>query len=277
MTNNQWLQRGIEELRQNRWFDGYQMILGAYQRALRSNDIKGAQEIVKRVLPLFEDQKKLACDLISTLILSISQNSTKRLWVEMIPISIDELIKSNLKECIQVISNKIIFENKFQGSEFLQHLNNIILEKKFNENVLNHLYYCHTGILCRKKDYVLAFESLSMWSNEIKQLSPKIRAYLTLAEINAYEIEGCGKYLQFENSESGDLPYNSDEESYLGIANRIFSAVQVMDIIEFNSTIQDHSNLINSKADGLLKALCDGISEIFKDKPETGLFSLFGR
>ncbi|MFX0087446.1 MAG: hypothetical protein ACFFAU_17480 [Candidatus Hodarchaeota archaeon] len=277
MTNNQWLQRGIEELEQNRWFDGYQMILGAYQRALRSNDPKVAQEIVKRVLPLFKDQKKLACNLISTIILSVSRNPTKRLWVEMIPISIDELVKSNLKDCIQVISNKIIFENKFQGSEFLQHLNNIILEKKFNENVLNHLYYCHIGILCHKKDYVLAFESLSIWSNELMQLSPKIRAYLTLAEINAYEIEGCGKYLQLEDSESGDLLYNSEEAPYLEIANRIFRAVQVMDIIEFNSTIQDHSNLINSNVDGLLKALCDGISEVFKTKPDTGLFSLFGR
>jgi hypothetical protein len=276
MKNNQWLQRGIEELKQNHWFDGYQMILGAYQRVLRSNDPEGAEEIVVKALPLFENQKKLACDLISNIIISISRNPNKRLWVEMIPVSIDELAKSNLKECIHIICNKIIFEKKFQHSEFLQHLNNIILEKKFNENVLSHLYYCHTGILCRKKDYVSAFESLSTWNNEKIQLSPKIQTYLTLAEINAYEIEGCGKYLKFDDSESRDLKPDSEAESYLEIANRIFRAVQAMDATEFNSTIQDYSDLINPKGDGLLKALCDGISEIFKTKPDAGLFSLFG-
>ncbi len=279
MRNEKWLQRGIEELDQNHWFDGYQMILGAYQRALQSDSPEDAVKIVSKTLPMLESQNRLACDLISVIILSISQNPAKRPWVELIPVSLREIIKSNLTECVQGICNKIIQNKMFQDSELLQHINNIILEKKYSLSILNHLYYCYIGILCRKKDFASAFESLSTWSSELEQPTPKIRTYLTLAEINAFEIKAGedSKYLKVEDSEikaSGSS--ESETESYLEIANRIFRAVQVEDATEFKSTIQDYSDLINYKSDALLKVLCDGISEIFKPKANLGLSSLFG-
>lgn len=277
MRYEKWLQRGIEELKQNHWFDGYQMILGAYQRVLQSDSPEDAVKIVSKTLPILESQNRLACDLISVIILSISQNPTKRPWVELIPVSFREIIKSNLTECVQGICNKIIQNKMFQDSELLQHINNIILEKNYSLSILNHLYYCYIGILCRKKDFASAFESLSAWSSEFEKPTPKIRTYLTLAEINAYEIEGCGKYLKEEDSEiiaSGSS--ESETDSYFEIANRIFRAVQVSDVTEFKSTIQDYSDLINYKEDALLKVLCDGISEIFKPKANLGLSSLFG-
>jgi hypothetical protein len=49
-----------------------------------------------------------------------------------------------------------------------------------------------------------------------------------------------------------------------------------MNVDEFLSTNEDYSDIINPRADSLLKALCEGISEIFKEKPSSGLFSLFG-
>lgn len=277
MRYEKWLQRGIEELKQNHWFDGYQMILGAYQRVLQSDSPEDAVKIVSKTLPILESQNRLACDLISVIILSISQNPTKRPWVELIPVSFREIIKSNLTECVQGICNKIIQNKMFQDSELLQHINNIILEKNYSLSILNHLYYCYIGILCRKKDFASAFKSLSAWSSEFEKPTPKIRSYLTLAEINAYEIEGCGKYLKEEDSEiiaSGSS--ESETDSYFEIANRIFRAVQVSDVTEFKSTIQDYSDLINYKEDALLKVLCDGISEIFKPKANLGLSSLFG-
>ena len=47
MRYEKWLQRGIEELKQNHWFDGYQMILGAYQRVLQSDSPAGWQGVYK--------------------------------------------------------------------------------------------------------------------------------------------------------------------------------------------------------------------------------------
>jgi hypothetical protein len=164
-------------------------------------------------------------------------------------------------------------EKAFQASEFLSHLKDIINEANFDENIIPDLYFCYAGLFCYIKDYESCFEALSAWENETTSLSPKIRAYLTLAEINAYEIESCGKYLQ-SKEESTDH-YDIDSKSYLEIAFKIFGAVQTNDSSEFHSTIADYSDLINSKKDSLLKGLCDGISEIFTDQSQSGLLSLF--
>lgn len=276
MNENSWLQIGLEELRNKRWFDGYQMLLGAYQRFFRSDDPSSAEKIISSALPILskENQKLLACNLVMEIILSIQRNLDKREWVQLLPFCISELKKSSLNECISTICNKVILEKAFQDSGFLEHINNILLERNFYKDVRSHLYYCHGGILCRKKEFAFAFESLESWSKEFVPLSIKMRTYLTLAELNAYEIGSCGKYLH--NHDEAVSKIDSESANYIEIASRIFQSVEVMNANEFHSTIQDYSDVINPKGDSLLKVLCDGISEIFKEKPNSGLFSLFG-
>ena len=276
MNENSWLQNGLEELRNKRWFDGYQMLLGAYQRCLRSDDPNSAEKIISSALPILskENQKDLACNLVTDIILSFQRNLDKREWVQLLPFCLSELRKSSLNECISTICNRIILEKAFQESGFLEHINNIILGRKFHKDVRFHLYYCHGGILCRKKEFVLAFESLESWSREFTPLSIKMRTYLTLAELNAYEISSCGKYLH--NNDEAVSTIDSESVNYIEIASRVFQSVEGMNVNEFHSTMKDYSDVINPKGDSLLKALCDGVSEIFKEKPNSGLFSLFG-
>lgn len=276
MNENSWLQIGLEELRNKRWFDGYQMLIGAFQRFLRSDDPNSVEKIISSALPILskENQKKLACNLVTDIILSFQRNFDKREWVQLLPFCLSELRKSSLNECISTICNRVISEKAFQDSGFLEHINNIILERKFHKDIRFHLYYCHGGILCRKKEFALAFESLESWSKEFTPLSIKMHTYLTLAELNAYEISSCGKYLH--SNDEAVSTNDSESTNYIEIASRIFQAVEGMNVNEFHSTIQDYSDVINPKGDSLLKALCDGISEIFKEKPNSGLSSLFG-
>jgi len=141
----------------------------------------------------------------------------------------------------------------------------LILEEKYSSSVISDLYFIYTVLLSNKKDFVKCFETLDAWSKELPSVSPKMRAYLTLAELNAYEIGGCGKFLE-ETSSSND---------HLELAVRIFDAVEKKDQAGFLSAISDYSELITK--DGLLKALCNGIAEIFKPKSGAGLLSsLFG-
>lgn len=268
MKNNPWLLKGLEEFKRDRWFDGFQMIQGALQRAFRFNEPNSAKDIITQAIPSLQagDHEKLICDLMRTLIKNIRQKTKSRDWVELIPISLNEMRNAGLFDCIQTVNNYIISEKAYQNSDFLLHIDNLILEEKYRSSVISDLYFFYSGLLCYKKDFVKCFETLESWSKEFPSLSPKMRTYLTLAELNAYEIEGCGKYLE-EKSSSDD---------YLDLTVRIFSAIESKDQAEFLSVVSDYSELINSQ-DGLLKALCNGIAEIFKPKSGAGLFSsLFG-
>lgn len=279
MDRDLWLERGMDELQQGHWFDGFQMLEGALQRAFRFNEPDHAQVIISKALSAFSStkQSKLACDFVLSLVLNLRQKRKDASYVKLIPFVFSELRRVSLKECVRNLCNHIITEKTFQGSEFLSHLNNLIIKSNFSTNVISDLYFSYAGLLCQKKDFVQCFEVIHAWSQDLTPLSLKMRAYLTLAEINAYEIEDCGTYLDFKRSDGIESSSFSQEENYLEIANRIFNAVLASNSSEFDSTIADHSELINSKNDGLLKALCDGISEIFISKPSTGLFSLFGK
>ncbi|UCG89554.1 MAG: hypothetical protein JSU57_03520 [Candidatus Heimdallarchaeota archaeon] len=272
MTKDPWLKRGLVELQQSHWFDGSQMLQGAIRRAFRYDEPDHARVVISKSVPLFAsgNQTKLACDLVLTLITCISRKNTERVYTKLIPFTLIDLRAASLETCVRTICNRIIMEKAFQESEFLSHIHNFILEANFDQNVVSDLYFCYAGLLCCKKDFVSCFETLQSWSQEFSFLTPRMRAYLTLAEINAYEIEDCGKYLHIE--EKGDM---TESDTYLEIANRIFSAVQTSNSSEFYSTTADYSDLIDPKKDGLLKVLCDGISEILNNKSSSGLFSLF--
>lgn len=274
MKQDLWLNRGLEELKQEHWFDGFQMLQGALERTVRCNKPGHAEKIISKATPLFtsKEKEKYAIDLILGLILNIRRRLDARDFVELIPFSFGNLRKSSLENCVFTICNQILIEKAFQNSEFLSHLHDIIIEANFDEIVLSDLYFCYAGLLCYKKDFVLCFETLHSWSKKFSSLSPKMRTYLTLAEINAYEIEDCGKFLFLEDrNDTNEI----SSDFYLEIANRIFGAVKTLDKSEFHSTISDYSDLINSKKDGLLKALCDGISEIFNNKSGSGILSMF--
>ncbi|MFX0123321.1 MAG: hypothetical protein ACFFAE_06745 [Candidatus Hodarchaeota archaeon] len=276
MEKDPWFERGLDELKQGHWFDGFQMIKGAIQRAIRFDKPDHAKMILSKAIPLFAtgEQKKLACDIGLSLIISIRQKIPEHIYADLVPGILVALRENILEECAQTICNQIMVEKAFQKPEFLLYLKDLInIKANFNSNVISDLYLCYAGLLCYKKDYVSCFETLISWYNESSSPSPKMRVYLTLAEINAYEIETCGKYLH-SKEESTDS-YDSETKNYFEIAFRIFSAVQTNNLSEFHSTIVDYSDLINSKKDGLLKGLCDGISEIFNDKSQSGLFSLF--
>ncbi|MFX0014272.1 MAG: hypothetical protein ACFFB2_07260 [Promethearchaeota archaeon] len=271
MITDPWISRGLDEIKNGHWFDGFQMLQGAIQRAFRYGKPDQAKVVISKAVPLFTsgNQKRLACELVLVLIMRTSQKVNERAYAELISESLVELTKASLDSCVQTICNRIIIEKVFQRSEFLSQLQSLILEANYPYEVISSLYYCYAGLLCYKKDYVLCFETLYSWSKTLSVLSPKMRTYLTLAEINAYEIEDCGQYLKIEE------PIESDDKIYLEIANRIFDAVQASDESEFHFIVTDYPDFINPKKDGLLKALCEGISEILHKKPSSGLFSLF--
>ncbi|MFW9903059.1 MAG: hypothetical protein ACFFFH_01890 [Candidatus Thorarchaeota archaeon] len=275
MKKDPWFERGLDELKQGHWFDGFQMLKGAIQRTFRFNDPDHAKMILSKSIPLFTtgNQVKLACDLGQSVIIGIRTNAKEHIYIDLIPFILAALQEEGLESCVKAVCNQIMVEKAFQVSEFLSHLKDIIDESNFNENVISALYFCHAGLFCYIKDYVSCFETLLAWGNETTSLSPKMKTYLTLAEINAYEIESCGKYLR--SNEESTNHYDVETKSYLEIAFKIFGAVQTNNSSEFHSTITDYSDLINSKKDGLLKGLCDGISEIFADQSRSGLFSLF--
>ncbi|MFX0181702.1 MAG: hypothetical protein ACFE95_01370 [Candidatus Hodarchaeota archaeon] len=276
MKKNPWLERGLVELQQKRWFDGFQMLQGALERAFRFDKPNNAEIILAETIIQLSagKQEKLTCDFMSAFMKNLSSKHHDRKWVELIPFSFNKMHIVLLEECIRTICNQIISEKAFQDVEFLHHLDNIILESKYNK-VVSDLYFCYSGLLGRKKEFVACYEAIEAWSKE-SPLSLKMRAYLTLAELNAFEIEGCGKYIQIENREN-NTEISSISKNYLEIATRIFDAVESSDSSEFFSIIADYSDFIDSKKDGLLKALCDGIAEIFKPSSGSGLFSsLFG-
>ncbi|MFX1504903.1 MAG: hypothetical protein ACFFDC_02205 [Promethearchaeota archaeon] len=275
MKKDPWFERGLDELKQSHWFDGFQMLKGAIQRTFRFDNPAHAKRILSEAIPLLTvgNKEKLACDLGQSIIIGIRPKIKNRIYVDLIPFILAALREESLESCAKAICNQIMVEKAFQVSEFLSHLKDIINEANFNANVIFDLYFCYAGLFCYNKDYISCFETLVSWGNEMTFLSPKMRAYLTLAELNAYEIDSCGKYLH--SKEESTNHYDIETKTYLEIVFKIFGAVQTNNSSEFHSTIADYSDLINSKKDALLKGLCNGISEIFSDQSRPGLLSLF--
>ncbi|MHA2226054.1 MAG: hypothetical protein ACXAC8_12665 [Candidatus Hodarchaeales archaeon] len=277
MKKNPWFERGVEELQKEKWFDGFQMLQGSIQRAFRNNDPGHIKTIISKTLPILiaGNQTKLGCDLVISVIMTLNREKWKKSWIELIPFGFSELRKGSLDKCVRNVCNKIMNEKAFQKPEFLSQLEEIILDEELNPIILADLNYVYAGLLCNLKEFSSCFDSLYKWSKSLPTLSPEIRAYLSLAELNAYEIEGSGKYFEMDSGNKEKNQPLLESQSYLEIAARIFRAVNELNHSEFHSTMKIYSNLINPKNDGLLFALCNGISDIFKNKSGTDLFSLF--
>lgn len=271
MKQNIWVERGLEALQQSQWFDALQMLQGAIERSGRQNQPDVAERIIAQLIPKFpEDQVMLACELVREIITRIRKRKSQMEWVRLVSTVFTTLRKLSRQECLRTVKNQIIMDHGLQDKDFLLNLEALIVEEK-RLFFLPDLYYCKAGLLSKRKDYVRCYETLQDWKEHTK-VTPPFRTYILLAELNAYEIEGCTEYLAATQQE-----FDEEAEQYAILAERICRAVELTDQVEFNTILVEYNELINPHGDGLLKSLCDGIAGIFQPTQGTGLLgSLFG-
>jgi len=272
VTTNSWFDNGIAAIRENRWFDGYQMLYGALVRAARNKNSKIVHKIITNSIPLFitGNQNSLACNIALSFINNFPKiNDTELEWLTQLHILFSILHQNKLEDCLVEVRWAIITNKKFSPIEFIIDLTiqTEVLAK--NPEIQYDIFYCQAGLFASQKDYIKCFNTLELLSSQT-ELTPKMRVYLTLSELNAYEVDGCGRYIK-EMPEKLSL----EDELYLEIANRAFRAVEASDKRDFLSLTREYDDIVNIKVDPLLKLLCDGISEIFQNSNGTGLLSSF--
>ncbi|MHA1331589.1 MAG: hypothetical protein ACTSR2_10975, partial [Candidatus Hodarchaeales archaeon] len=265
-------ERGIESIKSESWFDSLQLLQGALQRSIRSNSPKMAEKIFLEAIPLYKEgnRENLACSLALYYIRVIGRDKLKEIkWINLIEKIIIVLNKSSLTKCIREFINNIIIEKKFLDDNILNLMDENLQGSLAVPDVKINLSYCLAGLYSANKDYVACFTTLDNLAKETA-LTPILRTYLTLAEINAFELEGCGKYLQ-------NIIENLDqrEEMYIEIAQRAFQAVESFNYNEYESIRKEYSDIINPKFDAILKSLFDGIGEIFQSSRGANVFSSF--
>ena len=272
MTSNLWFDNGMEAIRENRWFDGYQMLYGALVRATRIKDSETIHKIIINSIPLFVTGKQtdLACNIALSFISNFPKiNKSESEWLSLIHILFDYLHQNQLENCLVEVRRTIITNKKFSHTDFIIDLTVPTEALTKSPEIQYDIFYCQAGLFATQKDYVGCFNSLEKLSLKIN-LIPKIRVYLTLSELNAYEIDGCGKYIKEMHDK-----LTPEDELYLEIATRVFKAVETSHKKDFLSLIKEYDDIINIKVDPLLKLLCDGISEIFQNSNRGGLLSSF--
>jgi hypothetical protein len=116
--------------------------------------------------------------------------------------------------------------------------------------------------------YSECFETLVDWKS-LSPPSPAILTYLTLAELNTFEIDGCGQYLKEANM-------LDSQSEYIEFASQLFKAVELKDYELYLTIIEDYHNILHSGKDIFLVRLTEGISDFMKPKDKKNLFSLFG-
>jgi hypothetical protein len=269
MRQNIWVERGLEALQQGQWFDGLQMLQGAVERTSRQDQPDVSERIITQILPIFpEDWATLACELVREIITQVRVRKSQLEWVRLIPMVLTTLRENSSQECIRTVKNQIIMDIGLRDNDFLINLEALITEEK-RIFPLSDLYYCKAGLFSKKKDFVRCYETLQTWKEHVT-VTQHLRTYLLLAELNAYEIEECPDQMSVPQKE-----VDEEAEQYAILRERICRAVELTDQVEFNDILLEFKELINS--DGLLKALCDGITGIFQPTQGSGLLgSLFG-
>ncbi|MHA1974638.1 MAG: hypothetical protein ACTSW1_16680 [Candidatus Hodarchaeales archaeon] len=270
--SSSWFKRGIESIRLESWFDSLQLLQGALQRSIRSNSPEIAEKLFREAIPLYKKggREKLACNLILYYVRVIERERLREVkWVKMIEEIISILNENSLLGCIRKFSNNIVMDKKFLEDDTFNLIIKTLQDNFIHPKVKTYLYYCLAGLYSNKRDYVACFSTLDNLAKETT-LNPVLRTYLTLAEINAFELEGCGKYLQ-----DIDGKLDEEEEIYIEIAQRVFQSVESYNFDEYKSIQQEYSDIINPKYDAILKSLFDGIGEIFQSSQGTNIFSSF--
>ncbi len=270
MKIDNWIERGLSSLSADEIFDGMQLLEGAMQRVFRSNKPKIALRIIKGTNEILigKGLNEIFCKFILDIIPLFRKKLGDMDWFMLIPDILSILRKQSMSMCTSNFLNRLILESKPVQEDFLESFVSSIAQKQYTKEVVVDLNYYHAGVLVFKKDYVKCFTVLKAWY-KLTPSSPQVLTYLTLAELNAYEVEGCGKYL----SEAKSLP---DKSSYIELSSHIFKSVDLGNYDLYLSMIEEFTDLVNVKKDALLKGLCDGIADFLKPKNSAGLFSLFG-
>ncbi len=270
MKIDKWIERGLNSLSSDEIFDGMQLIEGAIRRVIRKNDPEIALKIIKDTNEILVQRgyEDVYCKFILNIIPLFKKKSGELEWFELFPEILLLLRKSNTPKCISRCKNKLILETKMIEVDFIQSLMAITVKKHYPKEILADMYYYHAGHLVLKQDYVKTFDVLRTW-NDQEPSSQYVLVYLTLAELNAYEIDGCGKYLEEAKS-------ISNSSQYVDLASHVFKSVEAGSYDLYSSIIEEFTDIVNIENDVLLKGLCDGISGFLKPKGNKGLFSLFG-
>ncbi len=276
MEIDKWIERGLDSFETNQWFDGIQYIQGGLQRAFQSNQVKKAETIyqVSSELLFAANKQKLYCKLVMDSIPHLKKKTNNKKWIMIYPTIYSILDKEGIEFCIFNFSNVLIAEKSFQENDFIQEVQAIISKDDIPSSIKTHLYFWTAGLLCWKQEYVKCYEMLTEW-NKLIPSSPRILTYLTLAELNAFEVDESSEYLTQAKSLIGQTSSESAAE-YVEIASQLFKTVELKNYELLQTILEDFNEIINIKHDALLKALCEGLVDFLKPKSSKGSFSLFG-
>ena len=271
MKQDTWFKSGIESLEKEKWFDGIQLIQGALERSFRKNDYENVENIMIKSaeILILADRLDLYCQLALSNILPIAERGKDEEWFLLIPTIYGVLVKVKSESCLVKIRTKIIETKSFQEKIILEHLKKIISKEKVEVAVQAELFFLLASLEVSMQLFPECFDTLVEWKSLSPTPSPEILAYLTLAELNAFEIDGCGQYLK----EANEL--NSQSE-YIELTSQLFKAVELKDYELCLTIIEDYQDILTPVKDILLVRLTEGISDFMKPKEKKNLFSLFG-
>lgn len=261
---------GLDDLNNNNYFNAYQTFQGALKRAIKTNNSKIVNLILEKASQLFIENNQIdySCNLYRTYINSINQTSSNSTLetAKMVIDILQNLEEIKLYDCKQDIMNFILVKLSLDQTA-ISILENITPEIGSEFDIL----YLTAGFYVKVKDFESCFKSLETYYKGHAQKSWQLICYLTLSELNAYEIESCGTFL---NNDDIKTP-NNVEIIYEDITNVIYSALEknIGDQIKNLLHTEEYLELIGK--DRLLYLLVQGIKELIpKDKP-SNLFSLF--
>ena len=276
MEIEKWIERGLDSFKANQWFDGIQYIQGGLQRTFQSDRAKKAEAIyqVTSELLLAANKQKLFCQLVLDSLPHFRKKIHNKKWIILYPVIFSILNKEGMESCIFDFINLLIADKSFQEDIFIQEVHTLISKDDIPRDIKNHLYFCTVGLLCWQQEYVKCFEMLTEW-NKLIPSSPKILTYLTLAELNAFEVDGVSEYLTQARSLI-DQSSSDPASEYVEIASQLFKASELKNYELLQSILADFSEIVDIKHDALLKALCEGLLDFLKPKSNKGLFSSFG-
>jgi len=271
-----WIEKGLDSFKANQWFDGIQYIQGGLQRTFQSNQVKMVETIYQATSELLlpANKQKLFCQIVMDSLPHLRKKIHDKKWILIYPVIFSFIDKEEMKSCILDFTNKLIADKSFQEEFFVQEMHTLISRDEIPRDIKEHLYFCTAGLLCWQQEYVKCFEMLSEWNRMIPS-SPRILTYLTLAELNAFEVDGVSEYLTQAKSLIDQLSSDSENE-YVEITSQLFKTVELKNYELLQSLLVDYKDFVNIKNDALFKALCEGLVDFLKPKSKKGAFSLFG-
>ncbi len=270
MKQNTWLNKGIRSLEEKKWFDGIQLIQGALQRSFRGNDYENVKKILNKTSELLTPAEKtnIFCQLVLSTILPIGERIKNEEWLTILHLIFRILVETKSNGCLSKIKIRIIETKYYHDNNVLEYLKKEISNKKQESKLRAELYYLLSSLQVSMQQYSECFETLTQWNSE-SLLSSEIFTYLTLAELNAFEIESCGQYLE-------EAKKANSQSEHTEFISQLFKAVELKDYGLYLSIIQDYRDLLRVEEDILLVKLVEGITDFMKPKDRKNLFSLFG-